>query len=231
MSEPYTVKVLSPLRKIIAGHMTLAKQTIPHFRLLADFEMGPLLQLRDQANGARPDAKISVNDCLIKACAIALMQHPDLNAQLVGEEIHQYRDADISVVMGVEGGLSTPVLRGANRKSIGAIAAEMRALAARAAAGQLKMNEILGGSFALSNLGSYGVLQFDAIINAPQCAILAVGCAKPRVIAAADGGMRVATMLRATLSLDHRVIDGATGAAFVTSLQRIVEQPQKLFED
>jgi pyruvate dehydrogenase E2 component (dihydrolipoamide acetyltransferase) len=226
----YTARPLSPLRKIIAARMTEAKRTIPHFRLVADIEVDALLAVREKLNAAQSQAKITVNDCLVRGCATALMAHPAINCQLVGEEIHHYHQADISVVIAVEGGLSTPVIRAADRKSVREIGAEVKTLAGRAAQGQLKMNEILGGSFSISNLGGLGVDQFDAIINPPQCAILAVGRAKPRMVVSARGETRVATVLRATLSLDHRAIDGAGGAAFLQTLREIVEAPGSWLE-
>lgn len=229
MAEPYDVVRLTPLRKVIAARMVEAKQTIPHFRLVSDFEMDALLALREQTNAAQSECKVSVNDCLIKACATALIEHPAINIQLLGDEILRYHDADISVVMAVEGGLATPVIRGANRKDVRQIAAAAKELSARAAARQLKMEEILGGSFSISNLGGYGVDQFDAIINPSQCAILAVGRAKPRLLVSEDGETRVARVLRATLSVDHRAIDGATAATFMSTLERILRQPQSLF--
>lgn len=229
--EAYTVKALSPLRKVIAARMSEAARTIPHFRVAVDIEMDALLALRVKANAANPTTQITVNDCFVKGCASALMLHPSINVQLIGDEIHQYHQADVSVVTAIDGGLSTPVVRNANRKSIRDISAEVKALAARAATGQLKISEISGGSFSISNLGSRGVVQFDAIINAPQCAILAVGGAHRQYIARRDGEMRVATILRATLSVDHRAIDGAGAAEFLTTLRDVLEQPQDLFQE
>lgn len=229
MAESYDVVRMTALRKVIAARMTEAKQTIPHFRVVSDFEMDTLLALRERTNSAQPECKVSVNDCLIKACATALIENPALNIQFMGDEIHRYHDAGISVVMAVEGGLATPVIRCANRKNVRQIAAEVKALSARAAAKQLKMEEILGGSFSISNLGAHGVDQFDAIINPPQCAILAVGRAKPQLVVEENGETRVARVLRATLSVDHRAIDGATAAAFMSTLGRMLRQPQGLF--
>lgn len=231
MAEPYSVVPFSPLRRVIAARMSEAQRTIPQFRLLADIEVDALLALREQANAAECSRKITLNDCLVKACAGALLEHPEINCQLVGEEIHQYFDADISVVVAVPGGLAAPILRGANHKSVAEIAIEMRELIARAAAGQLKMHEILGGSFSISNLGGYGVDQFDAIINPPQCGILAVGRVKPRAVVSGNGETRFAQVMRVTLSLDHRVIDGVAGAKFVATLRRRLEHPQALFEE
>lgn len=228
MADLYTAVPLSPLRKIIAARMTEATQTIPHFRLVMDVEMDGLLAWREQANAAHPEEKVSVNDCVVKVCAAALMEHPQVNSQLIDSQLHQYCRADISVVIALKDGLSTPVVRGANEKGVREIAAEIRALATRAAAGKLRMDEILGGSFSISNLGGYGVDQFDAIINPPQCAILAVGRAKPRMTVSDSGATRVATILKATLSVDHRAIDGATAAIFLSTLRTLLEQPREV---
>ncbi len=228
-AEPFDVVPLTPLRKVIAARMTEAKQSIPHFRVSVDIAMDNLLALRKDHNAAHSDQKISVNDLIIKACATTLMDYPAVNSQYVDNAIHQYRQADISVVMAVEGGLSTPVIRQADQKSVREIAAQVKDFAARAKAGQLKMDDILGGSFSISNLGMYNIDQFDAIINPPQTAILAIGSAKPMpVINNHEIGM--ATVLRATLSLDHRVLDGATGAQFLNALRGQLENPASLIE-
>lgn len=229
MSGIYTVKRLSPLRKVIAARMTEATQIIPHFHVVADIELDRLLALRAQMNDSQRDIKVTVNDCMIKACAMALLRHPGVNVQLVGEEIREYRQADISVVIAIDGGLSTPVVRAADTKSVQDIAAEVKALVARAAAGQLRMSEIVGGSFSISSLGAYDVVQFDAIINPPQCAILAVGRAKPRMVVTDGNETRIATILRATLSADHRAIDGVAAAEFLATLTQVVETPDDLF--
>lgn len=229
MADAYKVVSLSALRKVIAARMTDAKRTIPHFRLVIDIEIDALLALRERENAAQDAVRISVNDCFIKACATALIEHPCVNIQLNGEEIHQFSQADISVVIAVPGGLSTPVIRGANRKTVRDIAAETKSLTVRAAARQLKMEEISGGSFSISNLGSYGIDQFDAIINPPQCGILAVGTARHRMVISEDGEARIAKTVRTTLSLDHRTIDGVTGAAFLATVRQLLERPDGLF--
>lgn len=224
------VRPLTPLRKIIAARMTEAKQSIPHFRVSADINMDKLLVLRKQCNDAHPAIKISVNDVIIKACAMTLIAHPEVNIQLIDKQIHQYRQADISVVMAVEGGLSTPVVRQADQKSVHTIAAEVKGLGERAKTGRLKMDEISGGSFSISNLGMYGIDQFDAIINPPQAAILAISSAKPQAIVH-NNEIGIAIMLRASLSLDHRVLDGATGAQFLNALREQLEDPHALFSE
>jgi pyruvate dehydrogenase E2 component (dihydrolipoamide acetyltransferase) len=229
MAEAYTVVALSPIRKVIAARMSEANRTIPHFRLSTDLELDALLALRKDLQMHRPDANLSLNDLLIKVCATALMDAPAINIQWAEKEIHQYGSADISVVTALAGGgLSTPIIRSADSKSIWEISREMKELASRAAKHALKVEEIAGGSFSLSNLGMYGIDQFDAIINPPQCAILAVGAAKPRMVVLPERKTRIATLLRVTLSVDHRAIDGATGAAFLSALRHRVEQPEHL---
>ena len=229
--DNYQIIPLAPLRKIIAARMTEAKQTIPHYRVCMDIQMDALLALRQQMNADilpnNAQNKVSVNDLMIKACAIALMEQPALNCQFIDNEIHQYQQADISVVMAVEGGLSTPVVKNANNKTVQEIAKDVKDLAGRAQQGTLKMNEILGGSFSISNLGMFGVDQFDAIINPPQCAILAVGAAKPQAVVK-NGSVQTANVMRASLSLDHRVIDGATGAQFLSAFRELLQRPASL---
>jgi len=226
MNEAYVVRTLSPIRRVIAARVTEAKRTIPHFRLAADIEVDALLALRQELQRSDSDTHLSLNDLLIKACGTALMDTPAVNIQWAESEIHQYRTADIAVVTALEDGLSTPIIRNADSKTIWEIAREVRELSARAAKNTLKMAEVFGGSFSISNLGMHGVDQFDAIINPPQCAILAVGCAKPQVVVSPEGEMRIATVMRVTLSVDHRAIDGATAAAFLSALRRRVEQPE-----
>lgn len=228
MPELYTVETLTPLRRIIASRMTEAAR-IPQFRLEADVTLDKLLVARERLNAGRPAIKVSVNDCIIKACASALMKHPLINAQFIEEEMHLYHQANISVVVAVHGGLASPVIQAANCKSLLGISAEMKDLAARAAAGQLRMSEVVDGSFSISNLGSRGVAQFDAVINAPQCGILAVGSAKRRPVVTDDGEIRPATVMRMTLSLDHRAVDGAVGAAFLATLAEMLAQPSEIF--
>ena len=218
------VTPLTPLRKIIAARMSEAKQTIPHYRISMDIEMDALLARRRQLNQDASGTKISVNDLLIKACADTLMAYPTINSQLIDDEIHQFRQADIAVVIAVEGGLSTPVVREADRKTVQEIADEVKNLSERARQGTLKMNEILGGTFSLSNLGMFGVDQFDAIINPPQGAILAVGSGEQRAVVR-NGELTVATVISLTLSSDHRIIDGAVAAEFMSVLKGFLEQP------
>lgn len=227
MDEPYTILPLSPVRKVIAARMSEAAR-IPHFRLAVDIEMDALLALRPQLQARERRVRLSLNDLLVKASATALMDAPAVNIQWVEGEIRQYRAADIAVVIAVEGGLSAPIVRSADSKTCWEIARELAELTTRAAGGALKMHEILGGSFSISNLGMFGVDAFDAIINPPQCAILALGRAKARYVVSAEGAPRIATVLRATVSVDHRALDGVAAAAFLTALRHRIEQPEHL---
>jgi pyruvate dehydrogenase E2 component (dihydrolipoamide acetyltransferase) len=225
VTEEYISVVLTPLRKAIAARMVEATRTIPHFRVVADLEADSLIALRRELRTRRADTDLSLNDLLIKACAAALMDVPALNIQWSDDSIRQYPHADISIVTAVAGGLSTPIVRSVESKNVWAIAREVRELAQRAARKTLRIDEVAGGSFSISNLGMYGVEQFDAIINPPQCAILAVGRAAPRVLVTAAREMRVATVMRVSLSADHRAIDGTAAAAFLAALKMRVEQP------
>ena len=225
MTEDCIVIPLSPMRKTIAARMTEATQTIPHYRLAVDIEMDALMALHQELRSQRPEVPLSLNDLIIKASAAALTDVPAVNIQWVDRTIRQFRVADVSVVMAVEGGITTPVIRSAQDKSVWKIAREIRELAGRAAGKMLRTEEVLGGTFSISNLGMYGVDRFDAIINAPQCAILAVGTAKQRVVVSAQQEIGIAHVLTATLSCDHRAIDGAVGATFLAALRERVERP------
>lgn len=224
---------LSPLRKIIAARMSEAHQTIPHFRAAMDIEMDVLLALRRDYNAAAPATPATpatVNDFIVKACAQALLEVPELNVEFVDGMIIPHREADIAVVVAVDDGLLTPVVRSANLKGVGRIAEEIRELAERGRRGKLRMEEIQGGSFSISNLGSHGIDEFDAIINAPQGAILAVGAAKARPWIH-DGKLAVATVMRVVLSMDHRIIDGGSGARFLARLRNLLQSPNALLEN
>lgn len=231
MAEPHSIVPLSGLRKVIATRMTLSQTTIPHFRLVTDIQTDRLLGLREQVRQESSQQGVSVNDCIVKACASALIENPGMNIQLVDSSIHYYQDADISVVVAIEGGVVSPVVRRANKKSVFEISAEMRELVAKSRSNRLKMDDILGGTFSISNLGSSCVDQFDAIISPPQGAILAVG--RIRSLELSDKVLpseRAATRMRVTLSLDHRAIDGALGAAFLKSLRHHLEEPEHIFD-
>lgn len=224
-----TEQPLSAMRRTIAARLQASKQSAPHYRVSMDLDLEALLALRDTLNAAVPGLKISVNDMLVKASAQALMAVPQLNVQYDEQRqvIRQLADADIAVAVAIDGGLITPIVAAANRKSLGEISNLIRDLATRAKAGTLKPTEFQGGSFSISNLGMYGVKQFDAIINPPQVAILAVGTAAEQVVVR-DGQMVIRRQLTASLSSDHRVVDGALAASFMKELKRLVETPALL---
>lgn len=231
MKKPeFVVTPFSPMRKVVAYRMTEAIRTIPHFRMVKEIEIDDLLALRKEINHQLQDGKISLNDLLVKATAVALMENPKLNIQVHESEIHQFSHADIAVVIAVEDGLMTPVIRQADKKPLVDIAVETRDFAARAIKGKLKMSEIEGGSFSISNIGNYSIDQFDAIINPPQAAILAIAGAanKPAV---KRGKIIVATVLKVCLSLDHRALDGRDGAIFLDSLAESIRNPERLLAE
>ena len=216
------VIAMTPMRKAIARRLTEAKQQIPHFYLRRRVRADRLLALR-----ARADPKPSVNDYLVRATALALIEVPAVNIQVHGTDVHRFASADIAIAVATEKGLLTPVLRGAEQLSLADISSATADLAARARAGKLKQDEIDGGSFSISNLGPYGIEQFDAIINPPQGAILAIGAARPEPID--DGGaVRIVPVLHLSLSCDHRAIDGADGARFLVMLADLLEHPERL---
>ncbi len=213
------------MRKTIARRLTQSKQTVPHFYLTVDVELDTLLAVRKQINANAPDGvKISVNDFVIKAAAMALMRVPDANAAYTDEGILKFNSADISVAVAIPGGLITPIIREAHTKGLADISAEMADLAKRARDGKLQPAEFTGGTFSISNLGMFGIKQFDAVINPPQGAILAVGAGEQRPVVK-DGQLAVATVMSCTLSVDHRVIDGALGAEFLAAFKPYIENP------
>jgi len=218
---------LDGMRRTIAARLTEAKQTIPHFYLRRDVRLDALLAFREMLNKqleARA-VKLSVNDFIIKACADALQTVPDANAVWAGDRILRIKPSDVAVAVAIDGGLFTPVLRDSNQKSLSALSAEMKDLAARAKAKKLAPHEYQGGSFAISNLGMMGIDNFDAVINPPHGSILAVGAAVKKPVVMVDGTIGVATVMSVTLSVDHRVIDGALGAAFLKAIVENLENP------
>ncbi len=223
----YTEIPLDGMRRIIAERLTEAKQTIPHFYLRRDIRIDALLALRKEINaGLEPrGVKLSVNDFIIRACAVALQQVPEANAVWAGDRILQLKPSDVAVAVAVEGGLFTPVIRDAEKKPLSALSAEMKDLATRARARRLAPEEYQGGSFAISNLGMFGIDNFDAVINPPHGAILAVGAGKRRPVVADDGTIEAATVMSVTLSVDHRVIDGALGARLLEAIVANLENP------
>jgi len=218
---------LDGMRKTIAARLTEAKQTIPHFYLRRDIQLDALLKFRGQLNKqleAR-GVKLSVNDFIIKACAIALQQVPNANAVWAGDRILKLKPSDVAVAVAIDGGLFTPVLKDADQRSLSALSAQMKDLAQRARDRKLAPEEYQGGSFAISNLGMFGVDNFDAVINPPHGAILAVGAGVKKPVVGADGELAVATVMSVTLSVDHRVIDGALGAELLQAIKDNLENP------
>jgi pyruvate dehydrogenase E2 component (dihydrolipoamide acetyltransferase) len=229
---PFREVPLDGMRKTIATRLVQAKQTIPHFYLTADVEIGRLITMREEANAAaakdkdgKPVFKLSLNDLIIKAWAAALQRVPAANAVWAQDRILRFEHSDIAVAVALEGGLIAPVIRNAEQKMLSAISNEVKELAARARAKKLKPSEYEGGSSTISNLGMYGVREFAAIINPPQATILAVGAARRQAVEKEDGGVAFASMLSVTLSCDHRVVDGALGAELIAAFQTFAAQP------
>ncbi|MEO0859902.1 MAG: pyruvate dehydrogenase complex dihydrolipoamide acetyltransferase [Pseudomonadota bacterium] len=218
---------LDGMRKTVAARLTEAKQTIPHFYLRRDIKLDALLKFRSQLNKQLEGrgVKLSVNDFIIKACALALQEIPDANAVWAGDRMLRLKPSDVAVAVAIEGGLFTPVLKDAHLKSLSALSAEMKDLAARARDRKLAPHEYQGGSFAISNLGMFGIDNFDAVINPPHGSILAVGAGVKKPIIGEDGEITAATVMSVTLSVDHRVIDGALGADFLKSIASNLENP------
>jgi len=216
------IERFSPMRKAIAQQLTLAKSTIPHFYLRIEANLDALISLREQRAPAP-----GLNAWLLRASALALMDVPELNIQVHGEEIHRFKHADIAVAVATERGLVAPIVRAVETKPVHVLAAEVKALADRARAGALRAEGMSGGSFSVSNLGMHGIDEFDAIINPPQGAILAIGAARRRPLEA-EGALRFATTVKLSLSCDHRAIDGAMGARYLAALRDALEQPARL---
>ena len=225
MGEASSVVVNTQMRKVIASRLQQSMQDSPHFYVNMDIDIGAMLAARKTLNEHAPEGvKISVNDMIIKAAAMALMRVPEVNASWEGEQTRRFNHADISVAVAIEGGLITPIIRHAEEKGLEAISTEVATLAKRAHDGKLAPEEYTGGSFTISNLGMFGVTSFTAVINPPQAAILAIGAGEERAVVR-DGQLAVATMMTATLSSDHRVVDGANAARFMKVFKEIVENP------
>jgi pyruvate dehydrogenase E2 component (dihydrolipoamide acetyltransferase) len=221
---------LDGMRRTVAARLTEAKQTIPHFYLRRDIKLDALMKFRGQLNKQLEGrgVKLSVNDFIIKACANALQQVPAANAVWAGDRMLRLKPSDVAVAVAVDGGLFTPVLKDAHQKSISALSAEMKDLATRARDRKLAPHEYVGGSFAISNLGMFGIENFDAVINPPHGAILAVGAGVKKPVVGADGELTVATVMSVTLSVDHRVIDGALGAELLQAIVDNLENPMTM---
>ncbi|MFA7431192.1 MAG: pyruvate dehydrogenase complex dihydrolipoamide acetyltransferase [Rhodospirillaceae bacterium] len=226
--QPVTEFPNSGMRKVIARRLMEAKQSIPHFYLTIDVELDRLMALRADLN-ARPgaDYKLSVNDFIIKAVALALRKVPAANAMWTDEAILRFDNVDVSVAVSTDGGLITPVVRNADQKGLATISNEIKALAKKARDGKLQPQEFQGGGFTVSNLGMYGIREFSAIINPPQSCILAVGAGEQRAVVK-DGAVHVATVMSCTLSVDHRSVDGAIGAEFLAALKPLLQDPLQL---
>ncbi len=223
---PFELVSVNNIRKVVARRLTESKQQVPHFYMTVDCEIDELLKVRADLNARAKDGefKISVNDMVIKASAVALMQVPAANASWSDDGIKMYSQADISVAVAIDDGLITPIVRNANGKGLRTISEDMRDLAAKARDGKLVLEEYQGGTFSISNLGMFGIKVFQAVINPPQGCILAVGAGEERPIVK-DGALAIATVMSCTLSVDHRVVDGAIGAQFLAAFKALIEDP------
>ena len=229
---PHTAVPHSTMRKVIARRLSDSKQNVPHFYVSMDIELDALLKLRGELNAASPKDgpgafKLSVNDLVIKAAAVTLRRLPKVNASWTDDATILYDDVDISVAVSIPDGLITPIIRKADLKGLAAISSEMKDLAARAKSGKLKPEEFQGGGFSISNMGMYGVRDFAAIINPPQAGILAVSAGEQRPVVK-GGALAIATVMTCTLSVDHRIVDGALAAEWIAEFKRIVENPLSL---
>ncbi len=223
-ASPYRDEPVSVMRSTIARRLTSSIGPVPHFFLTTEIEMDRAAELRRTLNALDAELKISINDLIIKVAAVALTQHPMVNASFQEKSVRFYESADIGVAVAIEEGLITPVVRSADRKSVGQISREVRELAERARARKLMPEEYTGATFSISNLGMFGIDDFTAVINPPEAAILAVGAMGPKAVVR-DGEVVVRQIMRVTMSCDHRVIDGATGAKFLQTLKKILENP------
>lgn len=224
----YRDEPMSEMRRTIARRLVTSLGPVPHFFLTTEIEMDRAADMRQQINTLYPDAKVSINDVIIKVAAVSLLQHPQVNASFQDKTVRYYEHADIGVAVATENGLITPVIRSADQKSLIDIAAEVRELAGRARARKLKPEEYMGATFSISNLGMFGIDEFTAVINPPEAAILAIGAMKERPVAR-DGEIEIHQMMRVTMSCDHRVVDGAAGAQFLQTFKQILENPLYLF--
>jgi pyruvate dehydrogenase E2 component (dihydrolipoamide acetyltransferase) len=219
---------LTGMRKTIAARLTTAKRDVPHYYLTIDCEIDRLLALRKELNAKSPEGegayKISVNDFVVRAAALALRDVPEVNSSWAGDKILHHKHSDIGVAVAIEGGLITPILFAAETKGLAQLAREAKDLAGRARDKKLKPQDYEGGSFSISNLGMFGISHFTAVINPPHAAILAVGAGEQRPVVK-DGSLQVATVMTMTLSCDHRVIDGAVGAQFLGHMKRYLSDP------
>jgi len=221
----YRDEPLSQMRKTIAARLTQSLGPVPHFYLTIEVDMKKAKELRESATKLNPDLKLTYNDIIVKACAVALTQHPDTNASYTGDAIRYYNRVHLSIAVAIEGGgLITPVVRDCNRKTLQQISAESKDLIARARTRKLMPEEYTGGTFSVSNLGMMGIEEFSAVINPPEGAILAIGAVAEKPVVE-NGQITIGYRCKMTLSCDHRVVDGATGARFLQTLKQILENP------
>jgi pyruvate dehydrogenase E2 component (dihydrolipoyllysine-residue acetyltransferase) len=223
-NPPFTERPLTAMRRVIARRLTESKQTVPHFYLTIDCEIDELLRIRTELNAKSDAYRISVNDFVIRAAALALRQIPAANASWSDDAILLWDTVDIAVAVALEDGLITPIVKAADRKGLAAIASETKDLAARARSGKLKLEEFQGGTFSISNLGMFGVRDFAAVINPPHGGILAVGAGEQRPVVK-NGALAIATVMSCTLACDHRVVDGAVGAQLLAAFKKLIEDP------
>jgi pyruvate dehydrogenase E2 component (dihydrolipoamide acetyltransferase) len=223
-NPPYTERPVTAMRRVIARRLTESKQTVPHFYLTVDCEIDELMRFRAELNAKSDAYRISVNDFVIRATALALRQVPAANASWSDEAILLWDSVDIAVAVALDDGLITPIVKNADRKGLAVIAKETKDLAERARAGKLKLEEFQGGTFSISNLGMFGVRDFAAVINPPHGGILAVGAGEQRPVVK-NGALAIATVMSCTLACDHRVVDGAIGAQFLAAFKKLVEVP------
>ena len=217
------------MRKVIAKRLSQSKQTVPHFYLTVDCQIDALLTARQDLNENLEKAeRISVNDFVIKAIACAMRDVPEANASWADDHVKIYQSVDVSVAVAIEGGLVTPIIKQADQKPLSLISAEMKDLAKRARDGKLRPEEFQGGTVSLSNLGMFGIKEFSAVINPPQGCILAVGAGEKRPIVNDSGALEAATVMSCTLSVDHRVVDGAVGASFLKAFKSYIQKPVKM---
>jgi pyruvate dehydrogenase E2 component (dihydrolipoamide acetyltransferase) len=227
--ESYVGEPLSPMRQTIGRRMVESKQQAPHFYITMDVDMAAAMTLRSQLNAILPeDGKVSVNDLVIKAAAVALRQFPKINASFAGDEIHVHNQVHVGIAVARETGLLTVVVRDCDLKSPATIALESREVIGRARDGRMKPDDMVGATFTISNLGMFDVEDFCAIINPPQAAILAVGAVKQVPVVDAAGALTVGTRMKMTISADHRVTDGAEAARFLLAVKTALEEPMRL---
>jgi len=223
-ASPYRDEPASEIRRTIARRLVTSIGPVPHFFLTSELEMDRAVEMRRAINALDPDLKISINDIIIKVVANSLIQHPAVNASFQDKFIRYYEHADVGVAVAIEDGLITPVIRSADQKSLSQIAGEVRELAERARSRKLKPDEYTGATFSVSNLGMFGIDEFTAVINPPEGGILAIGAVTPKPVVR-DNEIVIRQIMRVTMSCDHRVIDGATGAKFLQTVKKILENP------